>query len=267
MSLTDLTSDLIAEQDDLDRIVAALDPSDFALATPSPGWTVADQLGHLAFFDHTAALAIDDPEGFVVHRSELFGAPPDDADLDAATLGAYRAMEPAELLSAWREARAALARAAATLGEKDRVEWYGPSMGAKSFLTARLMEAWAHGQDIVDAVGAERSPTDRLIHIAQLGVITQKWSFIVRGQEPLPVEVSVELSPPSGGDPWVWGDPTAADRVTGPAADFCLVVTQRRHVDDTALEMHGEHARTWMSNAQAFAGGPTTGPTPAGSTT
>lgn len=266
MSLADLTRDLIAEQEDLDAIVSSFDSAVFELATPSPRWTIADQIGHLAYFDKTAALAINDAEAFDVHRKELFNAPPGtDDDLDAATLGDYRAMSSDELLSAWRAARAGLAAAAATLAEKERVEWYGPSMGAKSFLTARLMEAWAHGQDIADTAGVERSPSNRLVHIAQLGVITQKWSFLVRGEEPLPVEITVVLDPPDGGEPWTWGDPANDDRVSGAAADFCTVVTQRRHVDDTSLIVEGEHARRWMLNAQAFAGGPTTGPQPTGS--
>lgn len=261
MSLADLTRDLIAEQDDLDRIVTPLDSAALALATPSPRWSIADQLGHLAYFDKTAALAINDPEAFDAHRKVLFGPAVGAAeDPDTATLGAYRAMSTDELLADWRGARADLAAAAATLGEKQRVEWYGPSMGAKSFLTARLMEAWAHGQDIADTAGVERSASNRLIHIAQLGVITQKWSFIVRGEEPLPVEIAVVLDPPEGGEPWTWGDATSANRVSGPAEDFCMVVTQRRHVDDTSLQVDGEHARRWMLNAQAFAGGPTSGP-------
>lgn len=258
MSLADLTRDLIAEQDDLDAVVSALDEGALALPTPSPRWSIADQLGHLAFFDTTAALAINDEDAFVAHRSEMLKSmASDDPD---ATLATYRAMSERELLDSWRDARAQLASAAGTLGEKQRVEWYGPSMGAKSFLTARLMEAWAHGQDIADTAGAERSASNRLIHIAQLGVITQKWSFIVRGEEPAPVEIAVALDPPEGGEAWTWGDQASADRLTGPAEDFCLVVTQRRHVDDTQLVASGEHARRWLLNAQAFAGGPTTGP-------
>ncbi len=262
-SVADVTRDLIDEQNDLDRIVSSLAPEQFAIATPSPGWTVADQLGHLAFFDTTAALAINDPDAFVSHRSELFATPPAGEDLDAATLGDYRAMDVPTLVAAWRSARADLESAARSLGEGDRVEWYGPSMGAKSFLTARLMEAWAHGQDIADAVGADRTASTRLVHIAQLGVITQKWSFTVRGEEPPAGQVTVSLDAP-GGSTWDWGDADAADRVTGPAEDFCLVVTQRRHVDDTDLVVTGSVARRWMERAQAFAGGPTTGPAPTG---
>lgn len=263
MSLAELTQDLIAEQDDLDTIVSALEAGALAMPTPSPRWSIADQLGHLAFFDTTAALAINDPEAFVAHRADMLATIAGD-DSDEATLGAYRAMSADELLDRWRESRAALAAAAATLGEKQRVEWYGPSMGAKSFLTARLMEAWAHGQDIADTVGVQRQPSNRLIHIAQLGVITQKWSFIVRGEEPLPVDIAVALDPPEGGEAWTWGDQELPDRVTGSAEDFCLVVTQRRHVDDTALVAHGDHARRWLLNAQAFAGGATSGPKPTG---
>jgi uncharacterized protein (TIGR03084 family) len=134
-------------------------------------------------------------------------------------------------------------------------------MGARSFLTARLMEAWAHGQDIVDTVGGDRPPTDRLRHVAQLGVITRAWSYVNRKMEAPADEVHVALEAPSG-EVWTWGPGDAADTVQGPAEDFCLVVTQRRHVDDTGLEVNGEVARDWLVRAQAFAGPPTDGPGP-----
>jgi uncharacterized protein (TIGR03084 family) len=136
-------------------------------------------------------------------------------------------------------------------------------MGAKSFLTARLMETWAHGQDIVDAVGdaieVRRPPTDRLRHIAQLGFITRSWSYVNRGLAAPESPVFVELVAPSGAT-WTWGPDDANDRVSGGAEDFCLVVTQRRHVDDTALQVEGASAREWLMFAQAFAGPPTDGP-------
>jgi uncharacterized protein (TIGR03084 family) len=137
-------------------------------------------------------------------------------------------------------------------------------MSAKSFLTARLMEVWAHGQDVCDAVGATRPPTSRLRHIAQLGVITRGWSYAVRGEQAPDGPVHVALVAPDG-DRWEWGE-ASGDRISGPAEDFCLVVTQRRHPEDTALEITGDAARDWMSKAQAFAGGPTTGPRPRGRT-
>jgi uncharacterized protein (TIGR03084 family) len=260
MDVTEVRADLLAEQEALDRLISTLDSDDFTRATPSPRWTVADQLGHLTYFDGTATMAITDPAAFRAHVDEIVGALTDEPGAaDDATLGEYRAMDAAELVAAWRANRAALADASATLGEDDRVEWYGPSMGAKSFLTARLMEVWAHGRDIADTVGIEPEPTDRLRHIAQLGFITRNWSYLNRGLEPPPAPVRVELTAPSG-TTWTFGPDDATELVRGPAADFCLVVTQRRNVDDTELEVVGDAARDWMDKAQAFAGGPTDGP-------
>jgi uncharacterized protein (TIGR03084 family) len=167
-------------------------------------------------------------------------------------------MTPAAQLNTWRTNRGELEEASATLANDARVAWYGPSMGATSFLTARLMEVWAHGTDIIDALGLTREPSDRLRHIAQLGFITRKWSYVVRGEEPLAGDVRLELVSPSD-QLWTWGPEVASDTVRGTAEDFCLVVTQRRHLDDTSLET-GELARHWLLRAQAFAGAPTNGP-------
>jgi uncharacterized protein (TIGR03084 family) len=126
-------------------------------------------------------------------------------------------------------------------------------MSAMSHATARLMETWAHGQDVVDGLGLERPPTARLRHIAHLGVRTRAYSYQQRNLTPPATDVHVVLEAPDGGT-WTWGDVAAPDRVTGPALDFCLVVVQRRHLDDTALRVEGLHAREWLLIAQAFAG-------------
>ena len=261
MDVSEVLDDLVDEQQDLDKIVDGLDDDQWALPTPSPRWSVADQIGHLTYFDTSAALAIEDPAGFQAHKNELMSSFADEIAVDEATLGAFRRREPAAQLLTWRNARLDLEAAARTLQNDSRVEWYGPSMGAKSFLTARLMEVWAHGLDVCDAVGATHPSTDRIRHIAQLGVITRGWSYIVRGEQPPDGDVRVELTAPSGAI-WTWGSDDATDSVTGAADDFCRVVTQRRHVDDTDLQIDGELARDWMSKAQAFAGGATDGPAP-----
>jgi uncharacterized protein (TIGR03084 family) len=261
MNVTEVLNDLVAEQHALDEIMSALTDDQWGLATPSPRWSVADQIGHLTYFDTTAALAIDDPDAFIAHRAEIVGNLGDELAVDEATLGEFRGLSAAEQLAAWRRHRDELEAAGRTLADDTRVEWYGPSMGSKSFLTARLMEVWAHGQDICDTVGAERVATDRIRHIAQLGVITRGWSYIVRGEEPPTTEVQVELTAPSG-ETWTWGPTDAAASVSGPAEDFCLVVTQRRHVDDTGLSVTGDDARDWLTKAQAFAGGASDGPAP-----
>jgi uncharacterized protein (TIGR03084 family) len=123
------------------------------------------------------------------------------------------------------------------------------------------METWAHGQDIADALGVVRSPTDRLRHVAHIGVGARAFSFAAHGRSTPETPVRVELLAP-GGETWTWGPPDAGDRVTGPAQDFCLVVTQRRHLDDSALLIEGPVAADWMSIAQAFAGPPGPGRQP-----
>jgi uncharacterized protein (TIGR03084 family) len=227
--------------------------------TPSPGWSVADQLAHLAYFDRNAALAIEQPEEFVGTITALLEAASASSDgMDRFTLDAYRNLPAAELLAQWRQGREELRRAAATLTDEDRVQWYGPSMSARSFLTARLMEVWAHGDDICAALHIERPPTDRIRHVAQLGVITRAWSYLNRGLEPPETEVSVTLTAPSG-EVWAWGAAAADSTISGPAVDFCLVVTQRRNLADTRLAVVGDAAQEWMQLAQAFAGPPTDG--------
>ena len=139
--------------------------------------------------------------------------------------------------------------------------WYGPAMGARSFITARLMETWAHGQDVVDALGAERPPTDRLRHVAHIGVGARPFSYVANGREPNPAPIRVELVGPHGDD-WTWGPEDAPDRVTGPALDFCLLVTQRRHRDDVAVVAEGAAADEWLDIAQSFAGPPGEGRRP-----
>jgi uncharacterized protein (TIGR03084 family) len=258
----DVRDDLLAEQGALDTIVSALTDEQWAAATASAGWTVADQIAHLAYFDETAAWAISDPDRFTASLAALAPVFEPDASPDSMedlTIGALRVLPPNQLVDVWRANRDALASASAGLTDDQRIIWYGPSMGAKSFLTARLMECWAHGQHVVDAVGALRPATDRLRHIAQLGFITRTWSYINRGLSAPDVDVRVELIAPSGAI-WTFGPETAEDSVVGSAEDFCLVVTQCRHVDATNLTTTGPAARDWMLKAQAFAGAATTGP-------
>ncbi len=254
--------DLLAEQAELDSLVTPLSEDDWQAPTASERWTVADQIGHLAYFDRTAAWAIADEARFTASLADLAPgltgeATPD--EMDALTLAEFRGVGGDELLSMWRERRRELAAASDGLTDDTRVIWYGPSMSAKSFLTARLMECWAHGQHVADALGIERFPTDRLQHIAQLGFITRGWTYVNRGLEAPSVPVRVELTSPSGAT-WTYGPDDAEESIVGDAVDFCLVVTQCRHVDATALTVKGESARDWMLKAQAFAGGATDGP-------
>ncbi|SCX45191.1 TIGR03084 family protein [Klenkia marina] len=248
MSLLEgLLADLDAEGAALDDVVAGLDDAGWATATPAAGWTVAHQVAHLAWTDDVAALAATDPGAFRA-------VPDTDGAVDeAAAAGA--AAPPAELLARWRASRTALATALAGVAPGAKLPWFGPPMSAASMATARLMETWAHGVDVTDALGLPASSTDRLRAVAHLGVVTRGFAF---GQHGLPApadDVRVELAAPSG-EVWTWGAADAADRVTGPALDFCLRVTQRRPRAALALSATGATADRWLDVAQAFAGRP-----------
>jgi len=245
--MREICDDLRAEHNDLDSIVAGLDEADWSIETPSPEWAIRDQISHLWFFDQRALMALTDPDAFVEDARSLLAGGGTDASIEPG-----RSMAAAELLQRWREDREQLIRVAREIDPSTRVLWYGPPMAARSFITARLMETWAHGQDVADALGVTRRPTRRLKHVAHIGVRARPFSYSIHSM-PLPaVDVAVRLDGPDG-ELWEWGE-SSADVVSGPALDFCLVVTQRRHLADTRLQIEGDAAAEWMGIAQAFAG-------------
>jgi uncharacterized protein (TIGR03084 family) len=254
-----LADDLRAESADLERM---LGPGVWDVPTPADGWAVRDQIVHLAWFDEAAVRALTTPDEF---RAEVRDALADGLDTDL--LVRERRSMPGEDVLAWfREARREMITALAGADPAVRIPWYGPDMGLVSFTTARLMETWAHGQDVADGLAAAglpavREPTARLRHVAEIGVRTRPWSYAVRGLAVPEAPVRVELTLP-GGDLWTAGPAGAEDVVRGPALDFCLVVTQRRHPADVNLAVSGHFAREWIGIAQAFAGPPGTGRRP-----
>ncbi len=253
-----LLADLSEEHRALDLIVADIDRDRWERSTPCEGWRVRDQIAHLAFFDEGATLAAMDRSRF---DEEARAALADLATYEARYIERGRRLTPNALLRWWRDARERLVAALAALDDRGRMPWYGVTMSPASFTTARLMETWSHGQDVADALGVTRTNTDRLRHVAFLGARTRANAYVAHGMTP-PVEpVRIELVLPSGGA-WIDGDATAANRVVGLAVDFCLVVTQRRHVADTDLRVDGPIAEQWMGIAQAFAGPPGPGRRP-----
>jgi uncharacterized protein (TIGR03084 family) len=248
-----LGRDALAEHDDLRAILTGIPEEAWDRPTPAAGWTVRDQISHLAYFDGAARLAMVDPDAFRAARAEAL------ADIEkfvAATLSYGAGISGAELLDRFTEERRGLVEAAVAMPAGARIPWYGPDMSVPSKITARIMETWAHGQDVADALGAIRPPTGRIRHVCDIGIRARPFSYRSRGLEVPDTPLRVELVAPDGSD-WEWGPPDAADRITGPALDFALVVTQRRLLADTALEAEGEDARTWIAFAQAFAGNPT----------
>jgi uncharacterized protein (TIGR03084 family) len=253
-----LIGDLAAETAALRAIVDPLPAADWLLPTPAPGWTIADQVSHLAYFDEMAVKSATDPGAFTAEVAQLIATGTADADVIAAE---HRHLSPAQLTDWFGRTRSDLLSAFARLDPTARVPWFGPPMSVASSVTARMMETWAHGQDIADALSVQRVPTHRLRHVAHIGVGARAFSYVARGL-PVPADpIQVELVAPSG-ELWTWGPDTAEDRVSGPALDFCLLVTQRRHRADTAVTAHGPVADQWLTIAQAFAGPPGTGRAP-----
>ncbi|OWA12929.1 TIGR03084 family protein [Streptomyces sp. CS227] len=253
--------DLAAESDELDALVAELSDAEWKAATPAEGWAVAHQVAHLAWTDRAALTAVTDPAAFEAHLAEAAARPFTFVD-EGAEAGA--ALPPADLLAGWRADRAALDAALRAAGPGTRVPWYGPPMSVPSMATARLMETWAHGQDVADALGVRREPTARLRHIARLGWRTRDFAYAMNGLTPPGEPFRIELTPPDGKGLWTYGPEDAPQKVTGPALDFCLLVTRRAHRDDLAVRAEGPDADRWLDLAQAFAGPPGTPRAPRG---
>ncbi len=248
--LAALVDDLVAESAALDVVLDGLHPGQWTLATPAAGWSVGDQVSHLAFFDDRTLQSLMDPEQFRRDAVALRAGADDLSDRIAAE---YRGRPGAQTHDWFRSARAALVEGYRTIDPRRRVPWFGPDMTPASSVTARLMETWAHGQDIVDALGAERAATGRLRHVADLGIRAMPYSYTINDLSPPTEAITVELTAPDGGF-WRWGPANAVNLVSGDALDFCFVVTQRRHFEDTGLVVIGPVAHQWISIAQAFAG-------------
>lgn len=247
-----IVADLRAESDDLDALVAPLAQSRWAEPTPAPGWTIAHQIAHLCWTDRVALTAVSDAAGFATVLAAAAENPGGFVDAGADELAAT---PPADLLTEWRLARKRLHEALLGVPDSRKLPWFGPPMSASSMATARLMETWAHGLDVADALGVRRPPTARLRSIAHLGVRTRDYSFVVNGLTPPTEPFYVELRSPDG-EVWAWGPPAAAQRVTGCAEDFCCLVTRRRPLTALDVTAQGEDARGWLTIAQAFAGPP-----------
>jgi enediyne biosynthesis protein E11 len=251
-------ADLIAEGEALDRLVAGLNSASWSMQTPAPGWTIAHQVAHLASVAQLARAAAANPDMFKKRTAGAAG------DFDAAVqalLEPYLGHSPAELLAKWRADRNSAAEALTALPPGELVPWLVRPLPAGVLAAAGMMELFAHGQDIADAAGAGREVTDRIWHVAGFAVRTWDFGYLARGETPPAAPFRFDLIAPSGGR-WEFGPEDATQRVSGPAIDFCLLVTRRRHRDDLALRAVGADADHWLDIAQAYRGSPGQGRTP-----
>ena len=259
-----LVADLAAEHAELDAMLCRQAERVWGLDTPAPGWRIHDQVAHLAHFDWVTRTAVTDPDSFALLVDHLGGDHGPGLQAYVDSIGpANASRDGADMLAWWGRENQRLCEAVLAAPERLRVPWFGPSMSLASKVTARIMETWAHGQDVADALGVRRPPTDRLRHVARIGVLALPNSFATHGLAVPPEPIRVVLVSPAG-ETWEWGEPDAPSTVSGSAEDFCLVVTQRRHVTDTQLVVEGAAARAWIDVAQAFAGPPGAGRQPGG---
>ena len=247
-----LVTDTSAESAALFEALDALSLQDWSIPTGCSPWTIGDQISHLAWNDDATVRALTAPDAFMASR------PTTPEGLQAmvdAVISDHHAMDAAALLAWFRSARNAMLSAFSGAEPKARMPWYGPEMSVTSKLTARFMETWAHGWDVIDALGREYEPTDRLRHVVFLGLQALPNAFITHGQ-PVPTDaIRVDVSLPSGAR-LLLGPADARNVVEGHGYELALVVTQRRHVGDTSLHAWGALAQEWLHIAQAFAGPP-----------
>lgn len=253
------TFELCEEVVDLNAVLGTLTPEQWRQPTSFLDWTPWDVIAHLHYFDRIALLAMSDPAAFYEVRDALQTSPVGPSNVEHSRC-AFAAHDPATLRDLWCATCMELADRLRASHPDVRLPWFGPNMGVYMFSVARLMETWAHGQAVYDLLRMCRPVTQRLRHIALLGVKTYRWTFQNRGwsvPEPPP---NVRLTGPSN-ETWEWAA-SSNEQITGTAFEFCQVVTQTRNVADTNLRVTGAVAARWMAVAQCFAGPPVTPPKP-----
>ena len=250
----------LEESLDLNALLGDLGSVDLSRSTGFKAWSIETILRHLHFWNQMALWALEDTpqlQETLVPIMEGLKRGDSLTEVEAQVVSA----KGSQLVSDWRLTYQKLAQAYSQADPAQRCPWVGPSMSARSCITARQMETWAHGQAIYDELGRVRENTDRLQNIIILGINTFGWTFKVLGEAAPEQMPYVELAAPSG-RLWTFGEENSGSAIKGAAEEFAQVVTQTRHVEDTQLSYEGEDAKRWLYNAQCFAGGPNPPPAP-----
>ncbi|MEQ8299497.1 MAG: TIGR03084 family metal-binding protein [Hyphomonas sp.] len=256
-----ICDDFRAEVDYLYSVFKQLPNEIWAQETGFMRWTPWDVVAHIHLFDRVSLKSAEGREAFGQERDRL--AVSFDQGKSHQTIARENLADlgASELLDAWHATAVELAEKFSDVDPSSRLPWFGPDMGARMFLTARFMETWSHAQAIFDLAEQARIHTDRVKHVAIIGIKTFGWTFVNRELEPPGPVPRIELNAPSG-EVWTWNKENPADCVRGDAVAFCFVVTQVRNVADTQLEVVGPIAKKWMAVAQCFAGAPVDPPLP-----
>ena len=240
---------LATEQMSLQTELRTIAADDWFRPTPARRWDVRDQVSHLADIDEIAidtCLAGPRPLNDFAARF----ASPEDTTLWGVLRGRRRSGR--DVLSWWEDTSARERDVLGSLDPAVRVPW-GIGMRAPSLITARLMETWAHGLDVREALGLPAVDTDRLRHVAWLGYRALPYAFSFAGRERPPGELRVEVTSPSGDETWEYGPADAPNRITGPAGELCRLFAHRVTREDAQrLAAEGEGAVAALQVARAF---------------
>lgn len=254
MDLGVVLSDFAAEVEVLDGLLSSLGERDWFKPTPAEGWDIRDSVAHLSIADEMALECVVDsriPSLMQQGMDALLEGEEALLAAEATMLARGRALEPNAVHEWWRTGNAALRAALADVDHSRRLPWGPNVMSVPSFVTARLMETWAHGLDCFDAAGVVPVDTDRLRHVAHLGLRSLPYAFLAAGV-PGPGPVRLELISPSG-EAWTFGPDDAPTVITGPASDWCRVAVRRDRRDEaTRLNGSGPDATAVLEHVKAY---------------
>src|SRR5689334_8708235 len=256
-----LAREFLEESEALHALVSPLNPVDLDQKTAFKDWTINTVIRHLHIWNMAADFSLKADGSFDAYYAKLSEYVAKGAKLPEFEGNYLDGLKGADLIAAWRKQFGQTAARFALADPAKRVKWAGPDMSVRSLLTARLMETWAHGQEVYDALGAVRRNGDRIRNIVVLGNNTYGWTFKVRSEEAPAPRPHLRLTAPSG-ELWLYNDASEDELVEGLAEEFCQVVTQTRNIADTKLRVVGPNASNWMSKAQCFAGAVETPPAP-----
>ncbi len=241
--------DLQTIHEELRCLGAELTDDEWRTPTAAMGWVVKDQFAHLA---DTEEVAHDTLTGDERRFPVAVSTHPTAEAFTQAGVDARRDTPKAELMASWERAAARTAAALGTIEPSRSVEW-GFGMTAETFARARVMEHWAHGCDVTDALGRPPLSGRYLRAIAELGLLTLPYALLrARVSQGRGQPLHLALSGPDG-ETWRLGPESGTNRIQGPAEAWCRVVVRRaRPVDRSALLVHGPTAEAAMAHARAY---------------
>ncbi|MBM36791.1 MAG: maleylpyruvate isomerase family mycothiol-dependent enzyme [Actinomycetota bacterium] len=240
--------DIEAETAALAAVVSGLTEDQWRAPTVAEGWDSHETILHLGATDWACYLAVTDPASFVDARERLSKGEVSVHELVGSEI---KAKLGGELWAWFLDGRTAMIDALRNVNPKARVTWLGPTIGARSLATSRLLETWTHSHDLADTFDVEYPQTDRLRHIAHIGYVTREFSYINRDMTMPDEPVRLELTSPNG-DLWIWGPDEAEEVVISSAYEFCKVLTRRTPLRDSKVQTKGVWATEWMEIAQPW---------------